>query len=132
MRTRLCLAYTQGLFEPYDGAEAQDFSTSLFGWADGGSIDTGPMGTYRFFAIDAAVARVQQGGMLCNRPHQTLGGSRIVQACGVCSALWLQRAKCYSASQFMAMSSVPLAVTCTGTLLRWPSGHSNTTVYSPS
>jgi len=83
------------------------FYSGLFGWTKADTVDMGPMGTYQLFAtggapvggmmtkcdeapspfwlyyfnveaIDAAVARAQQGGAkLLNGPHQVPGGSWI-------------------------------------------------------
>ena len=92
-----------------DGATAFDFYARLFGWTKADAIDMGAMGIYQLFAtggapvggmmtktpetpqpfwlyyfnveaIDAAIARVEEGGgTLVNGPHEVPGGSFIAQ-----------------------------------------------------
>ena len=92
-----------------DGESAFAFYSGLFGWTKGESFDMGPMGKYQLFAIDgvpsggmmtkpkevpaprwlyyfnvddidAAAARVQQGGgQILHGPMEVPGGSWIVQ-----------------------------------------------------
>ncbi|WP_263355761.1 VOC family protein [Acidicapsa ligni] len=93
-----------------NGAAAFDFYTKLFGWAEAGSIDMGPMGAYQMFLqdgkpsggimtkpaevpapfwtfyfqvdnINAAIERLKAGGgSVINGPHQVPGDDWIVQA----------------------------------------------------